>query len=80
MNSLRSCSCVPYAHHSAPDEEGGKGGWRANFPVLLLQFLKATGYLASENLCVEYSIVIFTLVTAQTVLLLLMTYLNILLV
>lgn len=39
---------------------------------------RVTGYLASENLHVQYSIVIFTLVTAQTVLLLLMTYLNIL--
>lgn len=28
---------------------------------------RVTGYLASENLHVEYSIVIFTLVTAQTV-------------
>lgn len=38
---------------------------------------RVTGYLASENLHVEYSVVVFTLVTAQTVVLLLMTYLNI---
>lgn len=41
---------------------------------------RVTGYLASENLHVDYSVVVFTLVTAQTVVLLLMTYLNILLV